>query len=267
MSSSLQVGSRNLLTSLRSRWETIRGPNFRILPSDVFLVSYPRSGNSWVRFLLANAFHFEAKTPVDFHSVQNIIPDSHIEEQRRHAARLSPPRIIKSHRPFTPAFPRTIYIVRDGRDACVSYFDFLSRQARFEGTFSDFLLTRDLPYGTWHEHVQSWLESKHEDDFLLVRYEDLLEDAGQELERMLRFVGLAVSTEQLSYAVNASSLTQMRKIEEAKGRPFGDHTYHFVRRGTARRWKDQFNEKSKAIFKSCANHLLLELGYVDSEDW
>ena len=44
-----------------------------VFPSDVFLVSYPRSGNTWFRFLVANALHPE--TEVSFASIPRLVPD------------------------------------------------------------------------------------------------------------------------------------------------------------------------------------------------
>jgi len=40
-----------------------------------------------------------------------------------------------------------------------------------------------------------------------------------------------------------------------------------VRKGTAGHGKGEFDEECKAIFKSRADTLLRELGYVGSADW
>jgi hypothetical protein len=115
--------------------------------------------------------------------------------------------------------------------------------------------------------VQSWLESRDGTDLWAVRYEDLLQDTQRELERMVRFVGLSSTPDTLDHAVRASGFDQMRKLEETQGRPYGDSAHQFVRRGTAGQWKSQFDEECKAIFKSRANDLLREIGYVNTADW
>jgi hypothetical protein len=245
----------------------IRKKTFPIRLDDVFLVSYPRSGSTWVRFLFANILSFEKRTPIDFFSVHRIVPDAEIREHREIARGLASPRIVKSHKAYTPDYPRVIYLLRDGRDVYVSYYDFLSKQGRFEGGFAEFVTSGDLPAGHWHDHVRSWLGPEDQGDLLLVRYEDLLKDVRRETERMVRFVGLATAPGQLDYAVEKSSFLEMRRIEEEQGRPYGDSEYRFVRRGVSGSWRDRFDESSKAAFKSYANNILLQLGYAETLDW
>jgi hypothetical protein len=149
----------------------------------------------------------------------------------------------------------------------VSYYDYETKHQRFDGSFQGFLLSSQLPYGLWADHVQSWLNARERIDILLVRYEDLLQDAQHELERMTRFAGIDSTPDARERAVRLSAFDQMQKLEQTRGRPYGDKAYQFVRRGTAGQWNRAFDDESKAVFKSHANRLLLELGYVDSEDW
>ena len=245
----------------------IEGYRVEIRESDVFVVSYPRSGNTWVRFLLANTIEHDAEQPIDFHSVHSVIPDYGIREHRQFIEALAGPRIMKSHSAFDRRFHRVIYLVRDGRDVMVSYYDYETKHQRFDGSFQDFLLSSQLPYGLWADHVQSWLDAREGTDLLVVRYEDLLQDAQHELERMTRFVGIDSTPDVLESAVRRSAFDQMQKLEQTRGRPYGDTAYQFVRRGMAGQWSGAFDQESRAVFKSQANRLLVELGYADSGDW
>ena len=49
------------------------GRNLRVYPDDVFIVSYPKSGNTWTRFLIANLVYPE-KNP-DFSNINALLPD------------------------------------------------------------------------------------------------------------------------------------------------------------------------------------------------
>lgn len=241
---------------------------FDVREDDVFLVSYPRSGNTWVRFLVANLIQYDSGEPVDFHSVHQVIPDIEVEAHREMLRTMSPPRLIKTHSPYDSRFKRVIYILRDGRDVMVSYYYYLVGQGRFEGGFLEFLKKDDLYPCLWHEHAESWLQRTNQCELLLIRYEDLLRQPEIELEKMARFAGLPFDKDRLRWSVSNSSFDAMRKVEREKGRAFGPtQGFEFVRKGIVGDWKKHFDSAHKKVFKSYANQTLLRLGYVDSEDW
>src|SRR5437762_8950223 len=86
------------------------GRRLTVFPDDVFLVSYPRSGNTWTRFLIGNLLHPDQA--VSFANVEAIIPEIYFNSDRslRSHAR---PRLLKSHECFQPLYKRVIYITRD----------------------------------------------------------------------------------------------------------------------------------------------------------
>src|SRR5580693_4534967 len=95
--------------------------NFAVYPDDTFVVSYPRSGNTWTRFLIANLV-YPAET-ISFANIEQLIPDT--SSQSNLALKRTPrPRIIKTHQYFDHRYPKVIYIVRDPRDVVLSYYDF-----------------------------------------------------------------------------------------------------------------------------------------------
>src|SRR5207253_5494584 len=99
--------------------KTNAGRALTIYPDDVFLVSYPRSGNTWTRFLIGNLLSINE--PVNFANIESKIPEIYNNPNRK-LRRLPRPRIIKSHEVFDPRYKKVIYIVRDPRDVAVSYY-------------------------------------------------------------------------------------------------------------------------------------------------
>jgi len=66
----------------------------QVYPDDTFIVSYPRSGNTWTRFLIANLVY--AHQEVSFLNIEKLIPDTSSQSSR--ALKRTPrPRIIKTH--------------------------------------------------------------------------------------------------------------------------------------------------------------------------
>src|SRR5215468_2315878 len=95
------------------------GRGVTVFPDDVFLVSYPRSGNTWARFLVSNLVH--PGEPTTFANVESRIPEIYFNPD--HVMRRLPrPRVLKSHECFQPHYPRVIYIARDPRDVAVSSY-------------------------------------------------------------------------------------------------------------------------------------------------
>ena len=51
-----------------------------IFPDDVYLVSYPKSGNTWLRFLIANLIHPQEE--VNFLNIESVLPSIYILPDR-----------------------------------------------------------------------------------------------------------------------------------------------------------------------------------------
>ena len=90
-----------------------------IFDDDVFLTSYPRSGNTWTRFLVGNFVN--PNEPVTFLNVERLVPDMY--KTADWVLRRRPrPRVLKSHECFDARYRRVIYIVRDPRDVAISNY-------------------------------------------------------------------------------------------------------------------------------------------------
>jgi len=226
---------------------------------DIFIVSYPRSGNTWGRFLLANLL--APDRDIDFHTIHKIIPD--LEKNPKGIDSLPRPRIIKSHSSYCSEYSNVIYIVRDGRDVSVSYYEFLRGRQRFEGSFLDFLRDKQRGPFAWNEHVVSWLDNSSNLNFLLVKYEDLHRNAVLCLKQMAEFVGLETGEEDIIQAVNKCSFKQMKRIEQERGRLYkkGEEDL-FMRKGAVGSWKEYFEGEHLRLFSDLAGETLLRLGYV-----
>src|SRR5579864_4630830 len=72
----------------------LAGRGVTVYPDDVFLVSYPRSGNTWTRFLLGNLLYPDA--PVTFSNIESRIPEIYFNRDRFMRS-LPRPRMLKSH--------------------------------------------------------------------------------------------------------------------------------------------------------------------------
>jgi hypothetical protein len=196
------------------------GRTLTVFHDDIFLVSYPRSGSAWVRYLIANLLRQE-DAPVEYVNTRAPgiyrVPDSEL-------LKLPRPRFLKTHERFHPLYPRVIYILRDPRDVARSYLGFLKRRDKVshETTLEAFLprfVAGRVPYGSWRDHAAEWISARAGDpDFLLVRYERLKEATETELERMASFAGISADDSAIRLAVERSSHDRLRAIEEDRRR-------------------------------------------------
>jgi hypothetical protein len=247
------------------------GRSLRVFPDDVFLVSYPKSGNTWTRFLIANLVYPE-KRP-DFSNINELLPDPEVMS-KRNLERAARPRILKSHQYFDPRYPKIIYIVRDPRDVVLSEYHFdIKRRAISEdyplGQFVSRFVRGELnhPYGTWGENAATWFYARgHSPRFLLVTYEALQLQAMEEMTRIAEFLGISATRDRLAFVIEQSSADRMRELEKKQGHLWSStketrQDKPFVRAAKAGDWRTQLPEASTAEIEAAWGELMREFGY------
>lgn len=250
----------------------IAGRNLAVYPDDTFIVSYPRSGNTWTRFLVANLVHPEKQ--VTFANIENLIPDCEAMSSR-YVKRVPRPRIIKSHEYFDPRYKKVIYIVRDPRDVALSYYDFSRKYRQIEDSYPLDNYVRDFvggrlssaDWGTWGENVASWVHTRRgTSGFLLLRYEDMQAGAVRELAKVAEFLGIDAAPERLSAAVERSSADRMRGMEKTQGDKWvatknKRSDIPFVRTATSGLWREKLSADCVAEIEAAWGPLMVSLGY------
>jgi Sulfotransferase domain len=279
----------------------IAGRTHHVWPDDIFLVSYPKSGNTWTRFLVGNLVSPDEQ--ITFSNVERKVPD--IYAASRKTLRNTPrPRLIKSHECFDPRYRRVVYVVRDPRDVAVSAYHYDRKERNIADSFSieTYVSTRfmktDEYFGTWGEHAGSWLvTSKNilqisrlkngflgsmgswgenviswvgtrgdDRDFLIVKYEDLLEDTLRELTRVAQFLELNATPERIARAVNLSSAENMRRLEVKQAKEWATtkdsrKDILFVRAARSGEWRKTLPTTSVAEIESAWGGVMKLLGY------
>ena len=242
-----------------------------IFPDDVFLTSYPRSGNTWTRFLVGNLVHPEE--PVTFLNVERLVPDMY-KHSDRYLRNLARPRILKSHEVFDPRYKRIIYIVRDPRDVAISnyHWEMKQRSVAEECSIEEFI-PRWIEgrywarLGNWKDHVTSWLSTRQDGrEFVMLRYEDLVADPAHELIKVAELLNIQPIRERLARAAELSSADRMRQLESAQGGKWVQTKYTrqdkpFVRKASSGGWMSVLPAISVAQIEAAWGDLLNSLGY------
>jgi hypothetical protein len=247
------------------------GRNLSVFPDDVFIVSYPRSGNTWTRFLVGNLVY--QNEPVTFANVESRIPEIYFYPDRKLRG-FARPRILKSHEYFDPRYNKVLYIVRDPRDVAVSMYHYSIKRKNIPDGFEmeefvpRFMAGEFLEdWGIWDEHVSSWYATRQgKNGFLLLRYEDMLSDPAAALTKVAAFMNLDVGDGVLARAVQLSSSEQMRELEKRQSslwtltkdtRP----DIAFVRKARSGTWESELPPAAVQRIERAWAPLMRTLGY------
>jgi hypothetical protein len=269
--------SRTKLRMPKAWWQH-RGLNDK----DVFFASFERSGNTWLRFVLMEVL---TQDSAGFLTVNNLLPELGTHQDAQ-AALPNGGRFIKTHEMYRSEYKRAIYLMRDLRDVMLSnwardkemglsqYFD----QGRgMDGWVESFLKGKVTRFGSWQQHVDSWVNSPlaKNGNLLVVRYEDLRKDTEPGLTEMLQFLGIQRDRDSIRRAIENNSLRAMREKEEkaknsgatlGKGTLLRKHSVEredgrFVRSGSVGGWREKLSDEQIQMVDHYAGEALLKTGY------
>ncbi len=268
-----------MFRALGEAWRILLGKKpagraLTVFPDDIFIVSYPRSGNTWTRFLIGNLVYQDE--PITFANVESRIPEIYLFPDRVLRA-IDRPRILKSHECFDPRYKRIIYIVRDPRDVAVSYYHYaikrksIAHDYPIEEFVPRFVAAEfDIRWGwaaSWIDHVRSWTALREGyPNFVLLRYEDMLAHTERELAKVASLLDLDATPQRVRIAVELSSADHMRTLEKRQSHHWAltrstRQDKPFVRLAAAGGWKSELSPQSVVEIESAWGAAMQNLGY------
>jgi len=220
------------------------------MSADVMLASYPRSGNTWTKFMLGELL---TGSEVDFCSEEEVVP---IVGRHLRARRTLPAggRLIKTHEPYRRIYDqhRAIYLVRDVRDVALSFRKLRFAEGFDDESFEDFLIRfvrGDIGgFGSWQAHVTSWLAAASDlgSDILVMHYEELVDDPVTKLGDIARFLGASANDMRLREIVENNQPDKMRD----RRTPYSEeHMSLTIGAGTYNHWRARYSESELALLK------------------
>lgn len=247
--------------------------------TDVFLVGHPKSGNTWLAYMLAILVNKDHENRINMANVGDFVPTVHNTDHAigffRH---LPDPRIFRNEAVRYPElYPKTIYIVRDPRAALLSYYHHCVHDTgRTDWPIAEFvdemiekgcIESLEPTLIRWDRQVEAWLGRATKHPVMLVRYEDLKRDCRVVLERLAGFIGLDCDETTLDLAVERGEFGNMRN-EEKK---FGAESYpgekgekgFFVRKGKVDSWKEEMPAAAVEKIEKAFWPAMKKMGYLE----
>jgi len=243
--------------------------------NDAFIASYPRSGNTWLRFVLFDILVSGQSSGFD--EVNHIIPDVGLHQP---AIPLLPGagRLIKTHEPFQKEYRKAIYLVRDARDVVLSEFAYQKALGwipdDFETFLQQFVRGEVNPFTAWHEHVPDWIDSKlaQTPNFLLIKFEEMRRNTEQTVVQVLDFLGVEVDRQVVVAAIANNTLKKMQEKEQKSPQlsstapsANGSEESRFIRSGSIAGWRNRLSLEQVGLLEDKAGPVLERMGYPIGE--
>jgi len=194
------------------------------------------------------------------------------------------PKLMKTHfanlKPEgLPAFippeltKRAIYIVRDPRSVVLSFSKYYSKSiprtlemmAHHDLTIGGGSESEQTPtmVSSWSNHVRSWIGNSGDYPFLLVRYEDLVDDTAGSLKEIIEFLELEYDEDRANRAIEATQLSRLSREEKENGfkenlKP--ENGQFFGEGGT--RWQDELGARYVKEIERDHGEVMEQIGYL-----
>lgn len=248
-----------------------RGPHYlkvygNLSGEDILLVSFPKSGNTWVRNILANYIGINdlGKEKITFKELDDTLPGLGTDVFFK-PWNFSIPKFSATHFKYFFFFKRTrnILILRDPRDVMVSYYFYINKKKNnysFESLY-DLMIHPTFGLENWFKHTRSWYKKV---DFIMV-YEELLEADTSIMKEMFQKFDIVYNEDNLDKAIENSRFKNFKKIEQTYGHSKPNENkegFSFARKGESGDYKNHFDERCYKLY----NQLLEVYGFKSYTD-
>jgi alcohol sulfotransferase len=203
--------------------------------ADAFLVSYPKSGRTWLRYLLSCYFAESAQLGFDpdLTSTFRVLPNFDRDPVRGidafagRASGVEMPLILVSHLAYARRLfldRPALFMIRDPRDVIVSaYFHATRHKKSFAGDIAAFLDEPKYGLAALIRYLNGWADGLAVRPHQLISYEQLLAEPTVTVAGILAFLGLEPQPDLLTRAVAAAQFDRMRDKERDGGIPGHDY--------------------------------------------
>ncbi|XP_036384064.1 amine sulfotransferase-like [Megalops cyprinoides] len=250
---------------------------FVIRDDDIFVVTYPKSGTTWMQYILTLLCHNEDLKEETHKRMIDVVPWFEVK-QRTDLNEMPSPRTFLTHLP-TSLVPqglrhrgKVIYVVRNPKDVAISYFHFhnivklLPDQKNLDQFLDDFLEGKVFA-GSWFAHINDWYNHKDEFNLLFLTFEEMKKDRRGAIMKISNFLGKTLDSKTLDTIVEKISFENMKKnpttcAEKNFPKHFDSSKGSMLRKGQVGDWKTVFtmeqNERFDRIYQEKMSKLPLE---------
>lgn len=282
----LEIGPNKVCLPIKYESFYDRIENFQVRSDDIFVITHPKTGTTWTQemvWLINNDIDYEkAKAKINqrfpFLEVSTLfdLPDNsdEVSDSVKIVEQLQSPRFIKSHLPWEllpkqlreNSNNKIVYVARNPKDTCVSYYHHYKRSEGFNGNFEEFcelFLANRISYNPFYTHVLEFWNRRNQDNILFLFYEDMKMDLFKVLNRTCEFFGKSFNETQMKQLENHLQFESMKNNPAVNYDKIPDknsdlkHIHEdskFMRSGIVGRYKIEMNDYMIAKFDRWTRH-------------
>ncbi|XP_066463846.1 amine sulfotransferase-like [Eleutherodactylus coqui] len=229
--------------------------DMKIRDSDVFLVTYRKSGTAWTQQILSLIFNEGHRNETEHVDTRLRMPWIEYGIHKFDFKSRPSPRLFTSHLPYylMPSDVRfrmgkIIYVYRNPKDAMVSYYHFYKMMPALKyeislETFMELFTSGRVFGGSWFDHVRGWYTHKEDFNILFMTYEEMKKDLRSAVLKICKFVGINLDEKAIDIVVEKATFKNM------KHDPLSNYTFipndildkskgEFLRKGIVGDWKN-----------------------------
>ncbi|XP_078385216.1 sulfotransferase 2B1-like [Cetorhinus maximus] len=256
---------------------------FQARDEDVFIITYPKSGTTWMQEIVPLVYSSGDPTPVQTIPNWQRVPWLEQKSGKELLENRPSPRLITTHliyrlmpKSFYTSKAKVVYVTRNPKDALVSSFHYHNMASFLEnpGTFDEFIdkfLEGKVMFGSWFDHIKSWWPLKDQDNFLFLTYEEMIQDLQGALVKLGEFLGKQLSGDAVEAIANQSKFDNMKQNKMSNysfvPEELMDHKKtNFLRKGIAGDWKNHFTTAQTEHFNSVYTQKMKGLNFPFYKD-
>jgi hypothetical protein len=234
---------------------------FFVQDDDIFVVTFPRSGTTWMEqviHLLLNSGEQGTKVLGDAVPWVETLPNRP-QGFKQFLKEMTGRRFFTSHLPYSlmpgvqDSDAKYVYVARNPKDVAVSTYYHDQSKHNYQGNWEEHLnlfLQGKILYGSYFDHVLPWWEvSQKSNNILFVKYEDMKRDLREVIRKLAGFLSIEADQNLFDIVIEKSSFRKMaagRKtnlnwVPQRKGVPG-----HF-RKGTVGDWRNHFTPEQNNV--------------------
>lgn len=195
--------------------------------TDVMLATFPKSGSTWISYLL---YQLSSGGDEAFPDIKDVVIDitpGHWDPGVNpfEIPQTFKPRTYKTHGSWrlAPRGCRTIYVSRNPTDVFWSLYNFihdlfgLEEMVEIDDFYQQYFVER---FGSGHDigniwdHLLGWCPQRTREDVLWLHYEDLREDFSACIFRIAEFMGVGTDSDLLQLVEERATIEHTRSLAE-----------------------------------------------------